>query len=170
MQIGVYRRKMNCGLTAAQCCALQETDCHTSVATCSQWHTKVKKSADLYAVIKLFHCHCEEAPTGPTWQSPGTMTQFTVQICQRYVPQHTFACNIFGNEDFTGSGAPRSESIISMIAGGNHTLVSCHVASLLAMTWWVLPGCADFEQLDKPKLEIPHQGQKLYGWNLEINR
>ena len=97
-------------------------------------------------------------PWGPTWQSPGTMTQFAVQVCQRYAPKYTFACNIFVNQHLTGSGAPRSESIIYMIAGGNHTLVSCHVPfgdpqgprnDMVVFTW-----LRRFEQPDKLKFEI----------------
>ena len=96
---------------------------------------------------------------GPTWQSPGTTKQFAMQACQGQAPKCAFVCNIFGNEDFTGSGAPRSESIISMIAGGNHTLVSCHVPfgdpqgprnDMVVFTW-----LRRFEQRDKLKFERP---------------
>ena len=42
---------------------------------------------------------------------------------------HTYAIyrRRFLNLDFTGSGASRSEFKIPMIAGGNHTLIFCHV-------------------------------------------
>ena len=44
-----------------------------------------------------------------------------------HYPTYAIYRRRFPNLDFTGSGAPRSEFKIPMIAGGNHTLIFCHV-------------------------------------------
>ena len=53
---------------------------------------------------------------GPTWQSPGTTKQFAMQACQGQAPKCAFACNIFGNEDFTRRlprrCAPRNDMVV----------------------------------------------------------
>ena len=60
-------------------------------------------------------CHCEGAELRP-WQSVLFFVANPVSV--------TF----LGDADCHASGAPRSESKICMIAGGNHTLIKCELA------------------------------------------